>query len=160
MHRNLNKQNWSGQCRGRSFSLQILWNSSRWHGVFMLISLSSMTNLTLLCGFCAAMHPITQVPPNEVVDSCNCCCHLFGACTVDVTVCFSHQAVSPLNTGLSRHFSQATPCWLHLSYFGKKNGCWRNSCHSNPPLLLIIPELYFVFFVRDLIKRRVKEVLI
>jgi len=72
----------------RSFLLQpeILWNSSRRHGVFMLISLSSVTSLSLLCGFCATMHPIIQVPPEAVVGRCNCCCHLFGACTVDVRV--------------------------------------------------------------------------
>ena len=34
--------------------LQILWNSSRRHSVLMLLSLSSVTNLSMLFGFCAA----------------------------------------------------------------------------------------------------------
>jgi len=45
----------------RSSLLQILRNSSRRHSVLMLLSLSGVTNLTLLFGFCAA-RMLLQVP--------------------------------------------------------------------------------------------------
>ena len=81
--------------------LQILRNSSRHHSVLMLLSLSSETNLSLLFGFLRSVHAVIQVPADGVVGCCNCCCHSFAACTVDVTV-FSRQTVSALTSGLSR----------------------------------------------------------
>jgi len=115
----------------RSSLLQILGNSSRHHSVPMLLSLSSVTDLSLLFGLCS-VHAVIQVPPDGVVGSRNYCCHSFAACTVDVTVCFICQTVSALTSGLSRYFAQLTPCWLHLAYFGQKTGCWRISCHHHP----------------------------
>ena len=51
------------------------------------------------------MYAIIQVHLDEVVDSCNCHCHPFAACTVDVTVCFSRQTVSRASHAIlhSRH---------------------------------------------------------
>ena len=46
----------------------------------------------LLC----SVHAVVQVPPDGVVGSCDCRCHSFAACTVDVTVCFSRRTVSVL----------------------------------------------------------------
>jgi len=44
----------------------------------------------LLC----IMHAVIQVPPDGVVGNCDCRCHPFAACTLDVTVRFSRQSVS------------------------------------------------------------------
>jgi len=32
--------------------------------------------------------------------------------------------------------------WLHLAYFGKLTGCWRNFCHSHPKRLLRLHGIY------------------
>ena len=60
--------------------LQIHRNSYRRHSVLILISLSSVTNLSLLFGFCAAWHSVIQVSPDGVVGSRNFRCYSFAAC--------------------------------------------------------------------------------
>ena len=94
--------------------LQILRNSSRRHSVLMLLSLSSVTNLSLLFGFCAAC-----------MLSCKCLymkwwaavtvtqwCHSFAACTVDVC-CF--VLIKPIlgNRLRSRCFLKGGPRSTH-----------------------------------------------
>ena len=93
----------------RSFLLQILKNYSRRHSILMLLSLSSVTNSSLFFWIFCSMHADKQVPPDGVVGSRNCRCHLFAACTVDVTVCSICQTVSVLISGLSRYPAQLTP---------------------------------------------------
>jgi len=56
------------------------------------------------------MHAVIQVPPDGVVGSHNCRCHLFAACIVDVTVCFSSQTVSALTSGLLRYSAHPADC--------------------------------------------------
>ena len=80
----------------------------------------------------------------DYVGSRNCHCHSFAACTVDVTVCFGHQTVSALTSGLSRYSAQPTPWWLHLAYFSQKTGSWHISCHRHPQSSPLLPWDLFV----------------
>ena len=114
-------------------------DSSRRNSVLMLLSLSSVTNWSLLFGFCAACMlsyrclqmewwaavTVAAIPLQPAL------------LTHSVTVCFIRQTVSAFTSGLSHYSAQLTPCWLHLVYFGQKTGCWRISraCHRHPHLL-------------------------
>jgi len=66
--------------------LHILRSSSRHHSVLMILFLSSVTNLILLFGFCAACMLSYR---GLQMEWCS-----FAACTVDVTVISSRQTVS------------------------------------------------------------------
>ena len=100
----------------RSSLLQIIRNFSRRHSMLILLSLSSVTNLSLLFGFFAAcMLSYRCLDSDGVVSSRNCYCYPFATCTDDVTVCFGSQTVSALTSGLSRYFAQPTPCWLSFA---------------------------------------------
>jgi len=66
-----------------------------------VISLSRMTHMSLLFGFCAAAGMMHAVP-DGVVGSHTCRCHPFAACTNDATLDFNHQIVSALTWSLSR----------------------------------------------------------
>ena len=112
----------------RFFSLQILENSSHRQNVLMLLSLSSVTNLSLLVDFLCSMHAVIQVPADGVVGSHKCRCHSFTACTVDVTVCFSRQTV----TWQCSHLGP-------LELFYTADTLRRNSCHCHPQSSLSLP---------------------
>ena len=93
----------------RSSLLQILKNSSHRHSVLTLLTLSSVTNSSLLFGFCqcAACMLSYRCLQMEWWAAVN--YHFFAACTADVTVCFICQTVSALISGLSRYPAQPTP---------------------------------------------------
>jgi len=55
------------------------------------------------------MHAVILWPPDGVVGSGNCRWYLFAACTVEVTVYPSRQAVSAHTSGLSRYSAQQHP---------------------------------------------------
>ena len=124
-------------CRFRS-----LRNSSRRHSALMLLSLSSVTNLSLIFCFCAAC---TMSYRCLQVGSRNCRCHFFATCTV-IRLCLGRQTVSDLTSGLLRYSAKPTPCWLHLAYFGQKTGCWPISCpgHRHPQSPPSLPWDFFV----------------
>jgi len=63
--------------------LHICLNSFSCHNVLILLSLSGVTNLTLLVGVCAAC---IQMSPDEVVGSRDSCCHSIEESTVDVPI--------------------------------------------------------------------------
>jgi len=123
----------------RSSSLQILTNSFRRHIVQMLLYWSSVKILSLLFGFCAACILSYRCIQMEwwTAVLCDCRCHPFPACTVDLPVCFNRQYVSAQTL-------RSTSCWLYLAYFGQLTSCWRNSCHSHPETSPSTPWNLFV----------------
>jgi len=58
---------------------------------------------------------VMQVPPHGV-QSCNCHCHPFAACTVEVTICFNRQIVSALtwNSRALLHSRHPADCILPI----------------------------------------------
>ena len=128
----------------RSSLLQIL-NSSCRHSVLMLLFFVERHKQEIAFWHSCSMHAVIQVPPDGVVGSHNYRCHLFVACTDDVTVCFSRQTISALTSGLSKLFCIAdtlliASCllwlenWLHFLPPPVPNVCFASmefGCHSN-----------------------------
>ena len=134
----------SASCAFSAFSslLLILWNSSRRHSVLMLLSLSSVTNLSLFFGFCAAW-----------MLSYRCLQMEWWAAVTVVAIpsqpallmwpCVSAARPSVLSPRASRAIlhspAEPTPCWLHLAYFCQETGCLCISCHCHAQLSPLLP---------------------
>ena len=125
---NQNRQSLLRQLFLAADSLKLFLSPQRAHVTFFVKCDKLELAFWLLC----SVHAVIQVPPDGVVGSRNCRCHSFAACTVDVTVCFGHETVSALTSGLSRYSTQPTPYSLHFAYFCQKTGCWHISCHRHP----------------------------
>ena len=67
--------------------------------------------------FFCSVHAVEQMLPNRVVGSCNCFCHTFTTCAIDVPMRFIRQFLSAIAAGLPRSFAKLASCCWQLAYF-------------------------------------------
>ena len=117
-------------------------NSYRRHSVLMLLSLSSVTNLSSLFGFCAACMLSYRFLQME----------RWAAVTVVIIPsqqpallmwpCVSAARPSVLSPQASRailHSRHPAECIMPSCIFGQLTACWRNSCHGYTHLQTVPP---------------------
>jgi len=128
----------------RSSLLQILRNSSRRHCVFILPSLSSLTNLSLLFGFCTACMlsyrclqmewwaavTVVAIPSQPAL--------LMWPCVSSARL----SVLSPRACHAIQHSRQSADCILPILV--RKTGYWCISCRRHPNCLLRCHGIVFV----------------